>query len=842
MPPPPPAATGAPLPPPPPPPPARRGKLSRGAKLGLAGTVALLLLGGAGFWGWQLHRNHLGEATVLAALDAQIGAQKLQFARVALEPVATTAQERTFRFRAEGQLNADLYVRQDTAEVLRERAGESVDRLRALAAELATPEGARLVELAKLGPPPADPLEFVLLQKTASAGMTISATGQLAATRGPEGWKIEATPEDFAPSIPLGKPRANQPEKALLATEPTFAKALAEAVAERVAFAEKLEAARLQVAEQLRQEREGRQTALLVALQPGALFLGRAEPLAAGGEPAPELVLEIASVKAQSRQVAALLRNEGDWTDTRAFSGTWETDAEFTALRLPLATRATQAVDEAGPLLATREGWTIQLVLDPEGRLTGDSPTHRYTFQRVASADLERIRSTLAAAHEAALGATRVGTAYQGSVTPKDGGEPAEALLRFTRQDAEGAKLEAELSLLAQPGRRRTFRGFVAANPHRTGKQPLRLFSEARRRHGRAEAGSVVGLAMDLAPAFVLSRDTLTGEDEHFTYKFSATSAEEVGRIDAAHQSAQAAMQARIRRGAAYDGFARHRDGFATPLRLRFTRVEDDGTTEAVLESRERAGVDVHVAGTVDPAARRIHLSTTSSRPDDDKDLRVPFLLLKAKYTFALALTEKTIEGTIEHDADWRLEFSLANGSAPVPDELPELPRDRGAYLLVGGTWQPLPTNNSRTVNSTNARLAKLAGRSDDPTRPIKVAEIVFDGKEPVPAVPPSAPTILAFVGPATPPAADLMAKYPEALGGYPAVELAATRKSLLGGKRIADLFRVTPEIAGFQVSRIAATVSEPDDGVVLLVANTALPPGGYALLAGGRAYELQVK
>ncbi|MFT3830861.1 MAG: hypothetical protein QM691_14255 [Opitutaceae bacterium] len=789
---------------------------------------------GAGFWGWQLYRNHLGESQVLEALDAQIGAKKLHFAKVALEPVATTAQERTFRFRAEGNLTGDLFVRQDTVELLHERAGDSVDRLQALTAELATPEGARLVELAKLGPPPADPLEFVVLQKTASAGMTISATGQLAATRGPDGWKVEAAPGEFAPTIPLGKPRVNLPEKALLVSEPTFARTLADAVATRVAFAEKLQLARVQVAEQLRQERDARQAALLVALQPGALFLGRAEPLTDGAEAAPGLVLEIASVKPPARQVTALLRNEGDWTDTRTFTGSWEADTDFTALKLPLATRTSHAVAEAGPLLAAREAWTIDLTLDPEGRLVGDSPTHRYTFKRVASTELERTRSELSAAHDAALAATRVGTAYQGTVALKSGGEPAEALLRFTRQDGDGAKLEAELSLLAQPGRGRTFRGFVAANPHRTAQLPLRLFSEAKRRHNRAEATSVVGLAMDLAPAFAIKGDALVGEDEHFTYKFSATTAEEIGKIDAAHQSAQANVQASIRRGAAYDGVARHRDGFTTPLRLRFTRADDDGTVEAVIESRERAGVNVRLAGMVEIATRRLQLSSTGGRPDGDKDLRVPFLLQNAKYTLALALTDKALEGAIEHDADWKLEFSFTGGGAALPTELPEWPRNSGAYALVGGTWQPLPTNNGRST--------KMSGRRADPTRPIKVAELVFDGKDPVPALSSGAPVVIVFVGAITPPAAGLVEKYPEALAGYPGVELAPTRKALIGGKRSADLFRVTPEIAGFQVSRVAATVAEPADAITLLVANTALPPGGYAVLANGVAYELQVK
>jgi len=793
----------------------------------------------AGIWGWRLYRDHLGEGTVLDALDAQLGAGKVHFATVALEPVSSTAQERTLRFKAGGALTGSLFVRKDTTELLREKFADSFDRLETLNRELATAAGAHLLELAKLGEPPADPLALVLLEQSATAGVSIEATGQLTATRGSDGWKLEVSPGDFTPALPLGKPRANHPEKALLVADPAFAKTLADTVAARIAFAEKLDAARIQVAEQLRQERDARQSALLVAIQPGVLFLGRAEPLAEGAEPAPGLVLEIATVKANSRQVTALLRNEGDWTDTRTFAGTWETDADFTALQLPLATRLGQAIAESGPLLSLHEAWTIELTLDPKGRLTGRSPTHKYTFDRVPSADLERTRTDLSAAHEAALAATRPGTAYRGTVTVKSGSEAAPALLRFTRQDNGGAKLEAEIELLAQPGRPRSFRGFVATNPHRTGDRPIRLASDARRRVARADSASVTGFAMDLAPAFALKGDTLTGADDSFDYAFTRISEDEFGQIVAARQTAQTGILNIVRRGAVFDGTARHRDGFTTPARIRFTTVTDEGAVEAVVESLKRPGVCLRLSGTVDFATRRLQLASTGGKPDTDADLRVPFFVQNAKYSLLLAVAERTVDGTIEHDTDWSLSFNLGSGAVAAPADLPAWPTAGGAYALVANSWQPLPSNNGRPVNSANSRLAKMTGRKDGP---VKVAELVFDGKAPVPAIPQSAAVVIVYVGLVTPPSAELLAKYPEELAAYPGLELAPARKVLVGSKRVADLFRVTPEIAGFQTARLAATLTEPEKEITLLVANTALQPGNYALLANGNAYEVQVK
>ena len=794
-----------------------------------------MVLVGAGLWTWQYLRDRLGESTVLAALDDQLGAGRVRFTAVALEPVSSTEQERTLRFSAQGALTGDLFVRRDTEETLRERFADSLDRLAALTEELATPAGTRLVELAELGQPPADPLALVLLERTAAGGTALTATGQLTATRGAEGWVLEVAPGEYVPALPLGKLRSGQPENALVTSDPTFPAALEQLVATRLAFAEKLAAARAQVAEQLRQERDARQTAFLVALQPGNLFLGHAEPLA-DGEPVPGLVLEIATAKPAARQVTALLRNQGNWTDTRVFSATWETDDDFSVLRLPLATRSSQAVPEAGPLLSLRETWTVELSLDAEGRLTGQSPTHQYTFTRVASGDLERTRTELAAAHEAVLAATRPGTTYHGTVAAGSGGASTPAFLRFIRQDNSGARLEAELELAAQPGRLRLFRGFAAANPHRTGDRPIRLSSEARRRVAKADPASVTGFAMDLAPAFALDGATLTGADDSFTYSFTRITDAEFGQLVAARQSAEAGILAIVKRGAAYDGVARHRDGFTTPIRLRFTRVDDDGTVAAHVESRQRQGVHLRLSGPVDTATRKLQLAGTGGRPDTDDDLRVPFLVRNAKYTLRLDVGERAIEGTIEHDPDWTLSFNL--GPA-VPTELPAWPTAGGAYALVGDAWHPLPANTRYSGNSATARPAKAgSGKAG----PVKVAELVFDGKDPVPAIPQGAPVVVVYVGPVPPPSAELLEKYPDTLRDYPAVELAPTRKTLIGGKRIADLFRVTPENAGFLASRVAATLTEPETEITLLVANVALPPGGYALLANGNAFELQVK
>ncbi len=794
-----------------------------------------MVLAGAGLWTWQYLRDRLGEDTVLAALDAQLGAGRIRFTAVALEPVSSTEQERTLRFSAQGALTGDLFVRRDTEATLRERFADSFERLTALTGELATPGGARLVELAELGAPPADPLTIVLLERTAAGGATLTATGQLTATRGTDGWMLEVSPGEYLPALPLGKLRSGQPEKALVTNDPTFPTALEQLVAARLAFAEKLAAARAQVAEQLRQERDARQTAFLVALQPGNLFLGHAEPLA-GGEPIPGLVLEIATVKTAARQVTILLRNEGNWTDTRMFSGTWETDDDFAVLRLPLATRSSQAVPEAGPLLSLREAWTIELRLDPAGRLAGESPTHNYTFTRVASGELERTRAELAATHEAVLAATRPGTAYRGTVAAGAGGDPMPALLRFTRQDNGGARLEAELELAAQPGRVRLFRGFAAANPHRTGDRPIRLASEGRRRVTKADPASVTGFAMDLAPAFALRGETLTGADDSFTYSFTRITDAEFGQLVAARQSAEAGVLAIVKRGAAYDGTARHRDGFTTPVRLRFTGVDDDGTVAALVESRQRQGVHLRLSGPVDTTTRKLQLASTGGKPDTDDDLRVPFLVRNAKYTLTLGVGERTIEGTIEHDPDWALSFNLG---PTAPTELPAWPTTGGAYALVGDAWRLLPANNGHPVNSANARLAKVTGSKAGPT---KVAELIFDGKDPVPVIPQGTPFVVVYVGPVTPPSAELLEKYADTLRDYPAVELAPTRKALIGSKRIADLFRVTPEIAGFLATRVAATLTEPEREVTLLVANVALQPGAYALLANGNAYEVQVK
>lgn len=801
----------------------------------------MVLLAGLGVWGWQYQRNHLGSKLVLAALDQQIGAQRIHFTKVSLESVQSAEQERTYDFQAEGALASDLFLRKDTGEIVRPRAAEQYDRLEAVAAELGTEAGAKLLELAELGTPPADPLQLVFLEKTASAGLAIRATGHLVATRGPAGWVIEATPGEFFPAIPLGKPRAHQPEQALIVSDPTFEKTVTDAIGARLVFADQLEAGRTEVTARLKQEREARQAALLVALQPGALFIGKADPLEKGAaDSAPGLVLEITSAKPQTRQVAVLLRNEGDWSDSRPFTGTWDVDDDYNMLRLTLATQGSQAVTDAGPQLADVGGWTINLELTPEGRLAGDSPNHHYVFSRVPSPQLEKTRTRLSAAHNTALAATAPDRIYQGTITAKNGGEVTNAILRFTRQDADGAKLEAELALVAQPNRKRTFRGFVAINPHRTGAQPLRLFSESRRRNSRAPSASAVGLAMDLAPAFAIRPEGLEGEDDYFVYSFSTTSSEAVEKIDAAHQSALAEIGAIVHPGSAYDGVARHSDGYTTSIRLRFTRTNEDGPVEAVIESLAHSGAYVYLKGNLDVGERTLAFTDAHGRRDTEDGQRFP-LFLGSPSAATLHLVDGRITGRIDADPAWNLSFDLGAASGRQPAAWPAWPRSPGVYVLAGGSWQPLPADRGRTIPAAKAKGSR-ANNSDDPTFPTKVGELVFEGRSQSPEVGGDSPVVVVYVGTITPPSDEKVRLHPDALSGYPGIELTPMRKALMGGKRTAELCRVTPEIAGFPATRVAGTFATPTDSITVFTTNTALPGGFYALLANGDAFEIQVK
>jgi hypothetical protein len=260
---------------------------------------------------------------------------------------------------------------------------------------------------------------------------------------------------------------------------------------------------------------------------------------------------------------------------------------------------------------------------------------------------------------------------------------------------------------------------------------------------------------------------------------------------------------------------------------LRIIRLEDDGSIEADCELSGRPEIHMGFAGMLDFARRRIQLTSTTGHTSFSGDTRVPFLVRNIQFGVTLGFAGTLLEGAIDGDTDWNLSFEMSKVAVGT-DIYPTWPKSPGTYLLSRGAWRLLPVKGGLFV---------AARGTDSP----KTAELVFEGTDPAPDAPYGLPLAVVCIGPYPQPDAAQLAQHPE-LRDYPGLEVAFARRSIATGKRTADLFAVTPDIVGFQSSRLAAKLITPAKGVSLLVTATPPPPGTYALLVGGFPYEIAVR
>jgi hypothetical protein len=319
-----------------------------------------------------------------------------------------------------------------------------------------------------------------------------------------------------------------------------------------------------------------------------------------------------------------------------------------------------------------------------------------------------------------------------------------------------------------------------------------------------------------------------------------------------------------FRNGIAFDGTLREDQGFITHARLRIEHVDrETGTVTASLQSLARSRVYRDFAGTCDPAGGSVALAaTTRGSFGDDGSFDAPFLTSASASTVHLELSGNAITGRIEGDPHWMMEFPAgtflsattegaepnsppANGSV-----FPDFPKAAGAYLLVRGSWSPLPKNNGHVVVETvrpkggdaaipNNLLGVVNEGINAITREknkVKVSYLVLDGKDYRPESSGQTMVIL-FVG------AKPAGKEPFELAPTDLQKDGTRRLEIPGGaepaapKAAADASadahaHPTPTEVRLGEQRLAAYVRDAGPGYTLFTTTSSLVPGPYVFNA----------
>jgi hypothetical protein len=832
--------------------------MSRGTKLGLVGAlVALVLLVGGGLT-WRMLSSRPGNAAVLAFLNTEVGGGRAVFTDLVRQIDRLPDGTVRVAFAATGATPEPLYQPIEAAQYFTQELKVDVGRLQELRQLLNGPGGARVRELAGNPTQPPDPLQAIILRETCAKGAPVKYHGVLGARKAAQGWTYELAEGQFDGEPPRGSLRATLGKTTFLIGAAKDQEALRELAALQSAYAAQLATARVKYEDELRAARAARRDHFLAVVHGGALFTGTATPRNGRDEPVP-LYLELTEVGTTNRQVAALLRNDGGWSESRPFQGEWRSDPEAEHFTVVLSTRSGQAVRDGGPFLQVNDTWTVSFDVDAAGRLTGQTNAYDYVFTPVPADGVAKLKAELAASEHALLAATAADMVYVGAAISKRTQASEPILLRFTQQKNAGALLNARLESPEREDWQRALNGNLQTNRYRADDLPVRLAARRADRSQRA-ADSSVFAAYELMLALRLDGDTLSGEDSGFVYRLTRASAAEIQRIQADAAERRRQFFAIVKAGAAYDGLIQNGNQAPSRLRFRIRQVETrDGTLRAVFESRDQPGVFREVTGSYDVAARSLTLGTGGKgRINRSSETLPPFFKSDGAFQIGLVLGDEGLTGGSSGWGEWSLTFPITAkvgattpapaGSVDTESGYPAFPQTRGAYVLIDEKWQPLPTNGGKpaygateVLNGINGLLKGLNGQvtKEDETRGDKLATLSFDGTQPPPAVA-RANVVIAYVGSVKRLTADLLQKYPS-LRDEPPMEMAPTRVTASGTREV-DLLRIAPGLAGFRHQRVAAALEEPKPEVTLHVCSSPLDPGTYAFIVNEEAYELRVQ
>jgi hypothetical protein len=745
---------------------------------------------------------------------------------------------------AQARLDEALYTPADTAKYLQEELGVNLAEERIGRDYLTSAEGKKVLELARIKDLPPDPFTTILLKQTSAPGKQGSYSGFYNASKESGVWSISLS-GSLEKGAASGQARGSYPKDALIDTEPatqTILKARYEAAAQVQA---KIIAAREQFHEQLRRDREAKLEVLRGLMKAGAFFVGTAEQRY--NHQTTPISLEFIGADSGKGALQVLLRNDGGWQDTRGFQGNWKADPEVAKALISLRTLSNQAIRDGGPILDNNDTWTVNLVLDANGTLEGNTDGYLYHFTRVADAEAEAVKNEAQQQMRSLLDTIAPGSAFIGAVVSKRDNSSEQVLLRINRVENNGVLLAASLESIDRSNWKRALAGTIIGNRYRSENHPVRLKRSGDDAVKRAPDGSVFSVPYDAQLMFSLDGETLRGDDGNYRYELKHASASDLAELQAKHAARTGRFSAAVRTGATYDGTARNSDGFVGRVRLRFTAVDlAHDTVALVVESRDQVGIHTDLKGAPVPEEGLLSLRTGAGSYNSSGVLRVPFFSQDAVFRLQFHLGEESIDGTIENYSGWKLEFPLKK---QVETSVPAYPTTSGAYVLIGDKWEPLPTNGGHAGQSTSSVLGQagsllraLNDVSKEETNNAKLAELIFDGTDPVPTVKGDA-VVIVYVGAIDPPTAKLLKKYP-ALRDYPTIELApSTTKS--NGSRFVDLLRIVPGVAGFVDQRVAASVDTVADNVTVLTCTGTLESGRYALSVSSlpaSSYELQVK
>jgi hypothetical protein len=633
-----------------------RKPMGSGAKIGFAVAVVVLALAAGGYYFYQ-QRDHAPSAGLISArVEKDFANPMFKIAEITPTITPAGAGAADIQYKGVAELREPLYEKLESRTVLQEELKLDVDAWQTAQQTVAGKDAPRILELAGLKGIDDTLLQTTFLKEVSPKGLKLAFDGRMRATKPGSDWQLQPQAGGTPISTPPGQPRATFGSHTTVVGNSAEMDKLREIARAQADVPAKIAQGRTALVEERRANQEKMMAQLLADLAPGTLFSGTAST----GTGTPEkLFLEITGVQEGEKQMTALLRNSGGWSDARMFQGTFAPDPENNALTITLATLRNQVVRKAGPFLERNESWQVVFSFS-DGKLTGHSAEWTYDFTRLDQAAAAAAKTELAGEAGLLRAVTVPGKVFRGTVRGKSTTDSFEYLLRFNRQENDGAVLGATLEPPGHSAWQRSFHGAIIGSKIRAEGWPLRLETGSRDGVKTAAGNPLLGAREDFTVNLKLADGHLVGESKDFTWDFAAVADEEVAKLDADQGERKKEFFALVKTGASFTGRAHAADSDQTErVRVRFTLIDQrGGTAEAQVESLETSGVSREFRGPLDLFEGKLVLSANGrSRGRPGKAVHLPvFVDGSADAVISFTVDGEKLLGEVK-GSGWKLEL-----------------------------------------------------------------------------------------------------------------------------------------------------------------------------------------
>ena len=635
--------------------------------------------------------------------------------------------------------------------------------------------------------------------------------------------------------MPTGQKRSFFAEAAIIPDSPEGQVSLSNLARHQKDQVAKLESARQQYQSELAAAWENKKTELLRIVQPGT-FLGG---VLVNGETTTPVSLEIVRLDLNYGSIEALFRNDGSWSLSRPVSGSISWDKNNGTMLLNLKMVQEDAVNNGGPILDWNRFGLVVNCTAVNKTVTAKNGWGNLELHPLSTVEATALKTQLLNAEMRLTEIVKPGNVYRVTAN-HDNGEIAKYLLRFEQLNGIETFITAKLTPVDRDDRSRLFQVKVISNRYQARGWPIQLAS-LRNQAGNGGDELLGGYSVG-SVRLKVNGEGLLGDANGYKLTLDPASPDFIRELTDRQENRRRQLMSIVNRREGYVGFCQNSGNDQIErFCVKFDYVNpENGRMTVNLSSPENPQWHRRASGELKTYDKQLLIKIESGERDQTGILKASLFNSTQPINLIFSIEDEKLSAKYS-ESDWNLTIPLDKTFQSKALAEAKIPTQNGMYVLAGNIWTPLPVNGFRVVQSAGAITANILESFTTPAevaanRASKLAEVVFDGNEPVPTVDRRRVVIL-YVGQVTPTPYAIKQRYPN----YPTIQMESIHSDS-EGKRRGDLVRIVPGIAGFGENRVTSTVFQIDTDRTMFIPRPGLYAGRYVVGVNSGGYELEVK